>query len=255
QLALQLAIRSAVYRNIPTLILDTELTEEMQMVRIAAQLAKVPYDLVEEGTWVRVQDYVNRIGEAEKILRDKPLIYESCSGKSIEEVVPLIRKFAMRFNTDVQKTPKCLVIYDYIKLPDISKLADADEHQILGAITSKLHDEAVRLKLPMFVIGQQNRSAVESDSIVTIADSDKIARDIDSISIIRRKNEKELNLDPSDNGSHILKVLAARNGPGHLDDEYVNLQFDMSCGFMTEGESFTYDKMQFLKERVDAQVL
>ena len=248
QLALQLAIRAAVERNIPTLILDTELTEEMQMIRMAAQIAKIPYDMIEEGTWVRSHDYVKRIEAAEQMLKGKPLIYESISGMPIDEVVPLIRRFSMRFNANPGITPQCLVIYDYIKLPDLGQLATANEYQILGAITSKMHDEAVRLKLPMFVVGQQNRSGAEADSMTTIADSDKIARDIDSISVIRRKTERELSMDPAENGSHMLKVLAARNGQGHLGDEYTNLHFDMSCGDMSEGEAFTYDKLQFLRE-------
>ncbi len=255
QLALQLAIRAAVFKNIPTLILDTELTEEMQMIRMAAQLAKVPYDLVEEGKWVNTHEYVRRMEEAEKVIAGKPIIYESISGMPIEEVIPIIRRFAMKFNAKPTTTPQALVIYDYIKLPDIGQLSTANEYQILGAITSKLHDEAVRCKLPFFVVGQQNRSGAEEDSITTIADSDKIARDIDSISIIRRKTERELNMDPTDNGSHVLKVLAARNGAGHLGDEYVNLHFDMSCGFMTEGNAFTYDRLQQLRDKVAEQEL
>lgn len=253
QLALQLALRAAVFNNTPTLILDTELTEEMQMIRMAAQLAKVPYESVEEGTWVNSHEYVKRMKEAEILIQGKPIIYESISGMSIEEVVPIIRRFAMKYNSKVSVKPQAMVIYDYIKLPDIGALSTANEYQILGAITSRLHDEAVRTKMPFFVIGQQNRSGAETDSITTIADSDKIARDIDSISIIRRKTERELSLDPSENGSHVLKVLAARNGSGHLDGEYTNLYFDMSCGFMNEGDTFTYDKLNSLRQRAEAQ--
>jgi replicative DNA helicase len=251
QLALQLVIRSAVFGGIPTLLLDTELTEEMQMIRLCAQLAKVPYDYIEEGTWVKNADMVKRMAEAEKVIQGAPIIYADISGRPVEEAVSYIRKFALKYNRNPDKTPKTLVVYDYIKLPNLSALNAANEYQILGAITSKLHDEAVRLKLPIFVVGQQNRSGAEEDSITTIADSDKIARDIDSISIIRRKTERELNLDPSENGTHVLKVLASRNGPGHIGDEYVNLHFDMACGFMTEGERFTYDKLQFLRQQTE----
>jgi replicative DNA helicase len=255
QLALQLAIRAGILNNIPTLILDTELTKEVQMIRMAAQLAKVPYDVVEEGRWNRSHEFAQRMAEAETLIKSKPIVYESVSGRSIEEIVPLVRKFAMRFNTNPGKTPKCLVIYDYVKLPDIGALQTAQEYQILGAITSKLHDEAVQLNLPMFIVGQLNRTAIEADSMTAIADSDKIGRDIESVTIIRRKNEKEMNLDPIENGTHILKVLVARNGPGHLDDEYVNIHFDMACGSITEGEPFTYEKLKFLRERAEAQEL
>jgi len=254
QLALQLAIRSAVFRKVPTLILDTELGEELQLVRMAAQLAKVPYKYVEEGTWVNNPQMVKSMDDAMKKVKDAPIFYAHIPGETIEEAVTYIRKFALKYNRqDGSKTPKTLVIYDYIKLPDISALNNAKEYQVLGAITSRLHDEAQRLKLPIIVVGQQNRSGAEEDKVETIADSDKIARDIDSVTLIRWKTERELDLDSSDNGSHVLKIAVARSGPGHHGGEYINLYFDMSCGFMTEGEKFSYNKLQFLRKQAQAE--
>ncbi len=250
QLALQLAVR-AMQSNIPVLLLDTELGEEMQMIRLCAQVAKVPYEYIEEGTWVRNNDMVKRMTAAEDWIAEKQLMYADISGQSIQEAASCIRKFALKYNRNPGHTPKCLCIYDYVKLPDISMLATAKEYQILGAVTSKLHDEALKLKLPMFIVGQQNRAGAESDSNITIADSDKMGRDLDSLSVIRRKTERELSLDSRDNGTHMLKVIDCRSGPGHTDGEYVNLHFDMSCGNINEGEEFTYEKLQFLRSQVE----
>jgi len=250
QLALQLAVRSML-KNTPVLLLDTELGEEMQMIRLCAQAAKVPYEYIEEGTWVRNNDMVKRMTAAEEWVKTKEFMYADISGQSIQEVANCIRKFALKYNRNPGVTPQCLTIYDYIKLPDIGMLASANEYQILGAVTSRLHDEALKLKLPIFVVGQQNRSGAESDSNTTIADSDKIGRDLDSMTLIRRKTERELSTDPSKNGTHILKVIDCRSGPGHVGDEYINLYFDMSCGVMSEGEEFTYEKLQFLRKQVE----
>jgi replicative DNA helicase len=250
QLALQMAVR-AMLKNVPVLLLDTELGEELQMIRLCAQAAKVPYEYIEDGTWVRNNDMVKRMAEAEEWVKTKELVYADISGLSVDEAVNHIRKFALKYNKNPVITPQCLVIYDYVKLPDIGMLATANEYQILGAVTSKLHDEALRLRLPIILVGQQNRSGAEQDGTTTIADSDKIARDIDSISIIRRKTEREIANDPIENGSHILKVIACRSGPGHIGDEYTNLHFDMSCGFIIEGEDFTYEKLQWLRNQVE----
>lgn len=250
QLALQLAVR-AMLKGVPVLLLDTELGEQLQMIRLAAQVAKVPYEYIEEGTWIRNNDMVKRMTAAEEMIQAKEFMYADISGLAIDEAVNYIRKFALKYNRNPGHSPQCLVIYDYVKLPDIGMLATANEYQILGAVTSTLHDEALRLSLPIMLVGQQNRSGAEQDGTTTIADSDKIARDIDSISIIRRKTPGELNHDPVENGGHILKVIACRSGPGHVGDEYTNLHFDMSCGFMTEGEDFTYEKLQFLRSQVD----
>ena len=250
QLALQMAVR-AMLKDVPVLLLDTELGEELQMIRLCAQAAKVPYQYVEEGTWVRNNDMVQKMAQAEEWMKTKELVYADISGLTIEEASNHIRKFALKYNRGTGVTPKCLVIYDYVKLPDIGMLATANEYQILGSVTSRLHDEALRLKLPIILVGQQNRSGTEEDGTRTIADSDKIARDIDSVSIIRRKTERELQNDPLENGSHLLKVIACRSGPGHVGDEYTNLHFDMSCGFITEGEDFTYEKLQWLRNQVE----
>jgi replicative DNA helicase len=250
QLALQLAIR-AMRSDIPVLLLDTELGEQLQMIRLCAQAARVPYQYVEDGTWVRNNDMVKRMAEAEEWMKTKELVYADISGLGIDEAATHIRKFALKYNRNADHTPQCLVVYDYVKLPDIGMLGNASEYQILGAVTSKLHDEAIRLKLPMILVGQQNRSGTEQDSTTTIADSDKIARDIDSISIIRRKTDREFANDPIENGSHMLKVIACRSGPGHVGDEYTNLKFDMSCGDIVEGEDFTYERLQWLKNQVE----
>ncbi len=250
QLALQLAVR-CMLRDVPVLLLDTELGQEMQMIRLCAQAAKVPYEYVEEGTWVRNADMVKRMAEAEEWMKTKEFMYADISGQSIQEAANCIRKFALKYNRNPGITPQCLVIYDYIKLPDIGMLATAQEHQILGAVTSRMHDEALRLKLPIFVVGQQGRSGTESDSNTTIADSDKIGRDLDSMTLIRRKTERELEIDPSENGTHMLKVMDCRSGPGHIGDEYVNLKFDMSCGAMSEGDEFTYEKLKWLRNQTE----
>ena len=224
----------------------------MQMIRLCAQAAQVPYEYVEDGTWVRNNDMVKRMADAEEWMKTKELVYADISGLSIDEAATHLRKFAMKYNRNNTHTPQCLAIYDYVKLPDIGMLASGvNEYQILGAVTSKLHDEAIRLKLPIILVGQQNRAGTENDGTTTIADSDKIARDIDSISILRRKTDREFANDPLDNGSHMLKVIACRSGPGHVGDEYTNLKFDMSCGSITEGEDFTYERLQWLQNKVE----
>jgi replicative DNA helicase len=249
QLALQLAVR-CMYQDVPVLLLDTELGEELQMIRLVAQAARVPYEYIEEGTWVRNADMVKRMAEAEEWVKTKDFMYADISGQSLQEASNCIRKFALKYNRNPGITPQCLVLYDYIKLPDIGMLASAAEHQILGAVTSRMHDEALKLRLPIFVVGQQNRSGEESDSNTTIADSDKIGRDLDSMTLIRRKTEREFANDPRENGTHMLKVMDCRSGAGHVGDEYINLHFDMSCGVMSEGEEFTYEKLQFLRNQV-----
>ena len=247
QLALQFALRAACFRNIPTLILDSELGKPLEWIRLYGQLAGVPYKQIESGAWKNSADMVQKMEDAKKLIEEAPLYYINVAGMPIDEIVPALRQFGMKYSNPETMTPKCLAIYDYVKLGDIGQLATAKEYQILGAVTSRLHDEANRLNMPIIMVGQLNRSAETSDGLDTIADSDKISRDIDSVSIIRQKAEKEKSSDVDPHASHLLKVLACRSGPGHDDMEYINLEFHKGSGFITEKERFTADILSALK--------
>jgi replicative DNA helicase len=247
QLALQFGLRAACFKNIPTLILDSELGKQLEWVRLYGQLAQIPYKQIESGAWKNSEVMVEKMEKARDIIDKAPFYYVNVAGMPIDEIIPALRQFGMKYSNQEATTPQCLTIYDYVKLGDIGQLMTAKEYQILGAITSRLHDEANRLNMPVIMVGQLNRSAETSDGLDTIADSDKISRDIDSVSIIRQKAEKEKSQDIDAHCSHLLKVLACRSGPGHDDMEYINLEFQKGSGYITERERFTSDLLATLK--------
>lgn len=226
--------------RLPVLYLDTEMQARDQQMRLCSMMTGIPYHRIESGAWRSKENELRLVRDAFAKIKGAPIYYKNIAGKSIKAVIPIIRKFIHKYvgGRTEGNEPRCLVIYDYIKLMDSSDLKSAQEYQMLGFLLSALHDLATDLNFPMIAFGQLNREALRVDSIGTIGGSDRITHNVDSLTIFRKKKPEELEADGRMRGSHIMKVLIARKGGGHDFDEWINLHFDKSCG------SFEEDKRQ-----------
>lgn len=222
--------------RLPVLYLDTEMQARDQQMRLCSMMTGIPYHRVESGAWRSKQDELEKVRGAFEKVKGAPIYYKNIAGRSIKAVIPVIRKFIHKYagGRTLGNEPKCLVIYDYIKLMDSSDLKRAQEYQMLGFLLSALHDLATDLNFPMICFGQLNREALRVDSIGTIGGSDRITHNVDSLTIFRKKKPEELEADGIMRGSHIMKVLISRKGGGHDFDEHVNLHFDKSRGGFRE---------------------
>jgi len=235
QFSAHCAVKVAVEQRLPTLYLDTELQLRNQQMRVAGILSGIPYSRIESGAWKESKEEVGKIKRAFEVVKDSPFYYKNISGRSYHHVLPVIRKF---FHQKVRESkgdiPRCLVIYDYIKLMDMNDLKAAAEWQILGFLLSAIHDVAAQLNIPILALGQLNREALRVDSEATIAGSDRITHNVDSLTIMRAKRPEEIELDGEQRGNYMLKALLARNGPGHDYNDWVNVHFDKGAGQFVE---------------------
>lgn len=237
--------------KLPVLYLDTEMQARDQQMRLCSQLTAIPYEEMESGSWKSHPEKIERIKEAFGLVKDSPIYYKNISGKSVNYVIPIIRKFLHQHVGGKTEgiVPKCLVIYDYVKLMDPNDLKHAQEYQILGFLLSALHDLAAGWNFPMLVLGQLNREGLKVDSVGAIAGSDRITHNVDSLTIFRKKRQDEIDADGEMRGTHILKALLARSGPGHPDfDEWVNLTFNKDSG------QFKEDKRNSESQSVISQI-
>ncbi len=223
-------------QKIPVLYLDSELQLRDQQMRVASMMTGIKYEEIESGSWKSDADKVAKIRAAFEKIKDAPFYYKSIAGRSISYIIPIIRKFVQRHvnKTVDSNIPQCLVVYDYIKLTDSRDLKTGAEWQLLGFLVGALHDLAVQLNIPMVVFGQLNREALKVDSVSTVGGSDRITHNLDSLTLFRKKREEEIQLDGTQRGSHIMKVLLARRGAGHDYDDWVNVHFDKSAGQFKE---------------------
>lgn len=235
QFAAWCGVKAAIEQGIPTLYLDTELQLRQQQARITGILSGVKYGDIESGAWKASKDKHDRIVEAFGKVKDSPFFYKNIAGKSINYVIPIIRKFFYRHvGRSTDDKVRGFIIYDYLKLMNLRDLKDAQEWQVLGFFMSALHDVAAQLNIPILCLGQLNREAARNDTEYTVAGSDRIVHNVDSITLFREKKPEELDTDGVARGSHMFKIAVCRSGPGHGYNEWQNLHFDKGSGQFEE---------------------
>lgn len=254
QLGMRAALIAAHKHGVPVFLVDSELNKNDQRIRLAGMLAEVPYNILETGYWKFTREQLSKEGveddcEIEKILEygrrmrapevwelaDRlPIHYLSITGMGVQEVLPHLRRWVL---THVKpdrnaKVPQCLIVYDYIKLANIEEIRGGriPEWQLHGLNVAALHDFATRYHVPIMTFGQTNREA--DDGLQCIAGGKRIAENVTSISYIKRKSDEERSMDA--NGSHFMKVFAARYGGSTGEAGYINFRVDLACGMFEE---------------------
>lgn len=218
--------QAGIFQQLPTLYLDTELQLRDQQMRLCSILSGIPFNEVEAGTWKADKKKVEKIKESFGLVKDSPFYYKNIAGRSVNHVIPVIRKFYHKFVGESKGDDiKCLVIYDYIKLMSMNDIKNAQEWQVLGFLLSAIHDVAAQLNIPILALGQLNREALKMDNEYTVSGSDRIVHNLDSLTIFRQKKKEEIDADGEARGTHIFKVPIARKGPGHPDGDHINVTF------------------------------
>ncbi len=218
--------QAAIFQQLPTLYLDTELQLRDQQMRLTGILTGIPFNEIESGSWKADKSQVEKIKESFDLVKDSPFYYKNIAGRSINHVIPVIRKFFHKYvGESVGDTVKCLIIYDYIKIMNMADVKNTQEWQVLGFLLSAIHDVAAQLNIPIIALGQLNREALRMDNEYTVAGSDRITHNLDSLTIFRQKKQEEIEADGEARGTHIFKVPIARKGPGHTDGDHINITF------------------------------
>lgn len=227
--------------SIPVLYLDTELSEEITLTRFASRFSGVKIDDIESG-----QANIIQLKEFSKKLKDKKFHYHNISGTPHTHWISEMRKWIIKqvgFNPD-GSAKDCLLILDYIKIMDLSVMAQFKEYQYLGQIITDLHNFCIQYNVAMLCLAQINRDGIDSDSESVLADSDRLNRLCSSFTIFRKKTEEDFAGDPSTNGNRKLITKKARFGAGMDDGEYINLKCDFSVAKIEEGNSNINNRIQ-----------
>jgi replicative DNA helicase len=227
--------QASIFQQIPVLYLDTEMQLRDQQMRLTGILSGIPYNRVESGVWKSNKEEVEKIKECFELVKDAPFYYKNIAGRSVNYVIPIIRKFFHKYVGESKGDEiKCLVVYDYIKLMSAADLKNAQEWQVLGFLLSAIHDVASQLNIPILALGQLNREALKMDNEYVVAGSDRIVHNLDSLTIFRQKRQDEIDADGQLRGTHIFKVAVTRKGPGNPDGDHINMTFDKSSGQFKE---------------------
>lgn len=229
-----------VCRNgIPVLLLDTEMNEEDHLNRLLAHFTKININTIEASKFTSNPNYVQKIRKAAKTIKGLDLTYKNVSGKSLEEILSIMRRWILQHvgQTD-GRTNDCLIIYDYLKLMSSSSLgSNLAEYQALGFHITDLHNFTVQYDVPILSFVQLNRDGISNEDTSVISQSDRIAWLCTNFSIFKFKTPEEIADDGEQEGNRKMIPLISRHGPGIEDGNYINMFMEGQYCMITEGKS------------------
>ena len=217
--------------KIPSLFLDTEMTQKDQIIRSIASVSTVSIEAIETGKFD--DDHLTRanVTQAVKELKKNKLLhYESIAGKSFDEVLAVIRRWVVKTvgYDDDGNVNDCVIVYDYFKLMNQNQLGNLKEYEAMGYQISKLTDFAKEFDFPCLAFVQLNRQH-------EVSQSDRLIWLCNSFSKFELKEDTEVADDGGvAGGNRKLTVCETRFGGGLDDHDYICLNFERSINKITE---------------------
>lgn len=224
-------------KNIPVLMLDTEMSKEDHINRLLANISGVPINEIATGQFTNDQDKYDKILEAMKFLENIPYNYISVAGKPFEQILNLVRRWVVQDvkTNEYGQTSDCVIIYDYLKLMSSSSITNnIQEYQALGFQITSLHNLCVKLDIPCLSFVQLNRDGITKESTDAVSGSDRLIWLCTSFSIFKIKSPEELAEDGPNAGNRKLVPIVSRHGAGLDDGDYINMVMQGSYAKLRE---------------------
>ena len=209
--------------KIPVLHLDNgEMSKEEIIMRLCSAMSGVPMHLLESGRWRNAGDkIVSQVRDVWNKISDINLDYYNVGGKSIDEILSVIKKY---YYSKVGRGNKMILSFDYIKTT-FQEFSNKSEWQVVGEMVDKfkklIQTEIVFDNEPMlslFTSVQSNRlgittnrnsdNVVDDESVVSL--SDRITQFCSHMFILRHRTNDEIELAP-DFGTHALIPVKTRH--------------------------------------------
>lgn len=215
-------------KNIKVLFLDTEMDESDQRIRIVAARTKCPYHLVDTGKWRNDPDWMPKMREGLKKLKDqnRNMWFKQVASMGIDDLVNYVKRW---FYKQVGVNGNALIVYDYMKVLKSDGDGKTQEWQLALQKMQKLKDLANDLNAPLLTAIQVLRSGsttnkssddvVDDESVISI--SGRLDWLVAFNAILRKKAHDEMALHGEEFGSHAMIPLKARyqgrTAQGHHD--------------------------------------
>jgi replicative DNA helicase len=227
-------------RDIPTLIVDTEMGKDDHNDRMISCLSGVDIEKISTGKYIKDPEETRRVREAAKKFKEMNYKYVNVSGTKFATILGIIRNFIYRdvgFD-ETGRVNDCVIIYDYFKVTDHGEINDSmKEYQLLAFSMMDLHNFAVKYDVPIVSFIQLNRDGITRESTDVVAGSDGILKTCTSFSILKEKSEEEVANDGPDRGNRKLVPIVARHGAGLEGSDYINFNYKFNIATVKELET------------------
>lgn len=211
------ALYCALTLNVPTLIIDSELTTDVWLPRALASVSGVPVWKIKTGKYDEVEE--SKVKDAMSKLKKAHIVHYFLPQFDKLKIEQLSRKWV---NKGYQ-----LIILDYIK-PD-ARYGAAELSQSLGLQADFMKGLAGRLNVAVLCGLQQNKQTGEA------ADSQKPERYCDCMMKWEEKTPQEIAANPK-SGQIKLSITKNRNGSCTDDETFVDINFQRDVMRIGEAE-------------------
>ena len=230
-------------KGIPVLMLDSEMSKDDHMNRLAANISGVPIGEIATGKFSEDEEKFIKVKAAFKELKEIPYTYVSVAGSPFETIINTVKRWILREvgQDENGRTNDCLVVYDYLKLMSSSSINNnMQEYQALGFQITALHNLTVKYDFACLAFIQLNRDGITREDTSVASGSDRIIWLCTSFTIFKLKSAEEMAEDGPQGGTHKGVNLKARHGSGLTDGNYIN--FNMQGEFARIIEVNTRDE-------------
>ena len=196
-------------RGVPTMIVDSELTDKVFLPRAIANLSGVKVKDIKSGMYTKNEE--KKVMEAIEWLKKQPFIHQYEPIFSKIKVEQMARKWKNQKNLG-------LFIYDYIKPSE--RYGAADISQSMGIMTDFLKNTiAGKLGMPVLAGLQLNKLTGN------VSDSSKPEKYCDALLYWKAKTAEELRQDTLECGNFKIEIIKNRNGMITGENEYIDINF------------------------------
>src|SRR5260221_1748347 len=225
---LNLVKNIAIDQELPVLYISTEQTQKDELSRLIGIVGEMPEAYFNNGTFIKMNEYPERVDYAEKIIKDAPIYFSHDPMFTPEKLYRTIKKFVLVHGVKV-------VFFDYIKIPT-GNIGSHDKWALVGALAYGLKAIASKLDIPIISAVQVNRDGSEQfrstgeidDSAFAL--SDMILQASSVAMVLRPLNKAEREGNPDFERKRVLTFAKNRHGSKSekllftLDQEFVRLR-------------------------------
>lgn len=203
-------LHKAIALNIPTLLIDTELTDAVWLPRAIASVSGVTVHKVKTGMMTAEEQ--QKVHDAIETLRKAPLIHEYINTFDKFRIEGLVRKWKNKIGLG-------LVIFDYLKPGTMYGAAEISQSMGLAADFLK-NIISTEISVPVIAGLQLN------EQTGGVADSQKPTRYADALLSWEEKEPDIVARDGVECGNYCMKIIKNRNGMTTIgDDDYIDVLF------------------------------
>jgi replicative DNA helicase len=224
--------------GVPVLYVDTEMTREEQIRRLASSMAQVPERLIRDGRLGERPDTAKAVRSVYRRLEALPIDHLCAAQKTLSQIIGDMRRWMLGtvgLQPDGAVKP-CLVVYDYFKLTsagDISK--STAEYQAMGFMATEVKNLMAKYQGRCLAFVQLNRQAIEREDETAIAQSDRLAWFCTSFSRLAWLPDEYRAKLVDQKYTHQLRPVFSRHGGRFRDGDFIHVAADLRSCRMVEG--------------------